>query len=110
MLILHDDAEPHVLLFNYTIQGHTMEVTGVAWHPIDKNLVLTSSLDGSVRIWDLLGESTFGNLCSKHVRKSCHPSLVNHLKYCIHSKIDTIMIHSSMVHVDSFFCTPGPKN
>ena len=48
-------------------QGHTMEVTGVAWHPIDKNTVLTSSLDGSVRIWDLLGESTFGNLCSKHV-------------------------------------------
>lgn len=45
-----------------------MEVTGVAWHPIDKNTVLTSSLDGSVRIWDLLGESTFGNLCSKHVR------------------------------------------
>lgn len=45
-----------------------MEVTGVQWHPIDKNTVLTSSLDGSVRIWDLLGESTFGNLCSKHVR------------------------------------------
>ena len=45
-----------------------MEVTGVQWHPIDKNIVLTSSLDGSVRIWDLLGESTFGNLCSKHVR------------------------------------------
>ena len=46
-----------------------MEVTGVAWHPIDKNTVLTSSLDGSLRIWDLLGESTFGNLCSKHVLK-----------------------------------------
>ena len=46
-----------------------MEVTGVAWHPIDKNTVLTSSLDGSLRVWDLLGESTFGNLCSKHVLK-----------------------------------------
>jgi WD40 repeat protein len=74
MWILHHDAKPHVLLMTYTLQGHTMEVTGVAWHPIDKNIVLTSSLDGSVRIWDLLGESTFGNLCSKHVRKSFLPN------------------------------------
>lgn len=50
-------------------KGHTMEVTGVSWHPSDKNLIISSSLDGSVRIWDLLGEAHFGNLISKHVLK-----------------------------------------
>jgi WD40 repeat protein len=30
---------------------------------------MTSSLDGSVRLWDLLGEAAFGNLVNKHVLK-----------------------------------------
>ena len=42
------------------VQGHMMEVTGVQWHPADKDSVLTSSLDGSLRIWNLLGEALFG--------------------------------------------------
>lgn len=46
-----------------------MEVTGLQWHPHDKNMILTSSLDGSLRIWDLLGEALFGNLTCKHVLK-----------------------------------------
>lgn len=46
-----------------------MEVTGLQWHPIEKNIILTSSLDGSVRIWDLLGLAHFGDLCSLHVLK-----------------------------------------
>lgn len=50
-------------------KGHTMEVTGVAWHPIDKNIILTASMDGSLRIWDLLGEAHFGCLMNKHVLK-----------------------------------------
>ena len=50
-------------------KGHTMELSGVQWHPIDKNLILTSSADGSIRIWDLLGEAHFGNIMSKHVLK-----------------------------------------
>lgn len=50
-------------------KGHTMEVTGAQWHPKDKNYLLTSSLDGSLRIWDLRGEANFGNLCNKHVLK-----------------------------------------
>jgi hypothetical protein len=50
-------------------KGHTMEVTGVAWHPSEKNMVMTSSLDGSIRLWDLLGEAAFGNLQNKHVLK-----------------------------------------
>ncbi len=50
-------------------KGHTMEVTALQWHPSDKNIILTSSLDGSLRIWDLLGEATFGMLMNKHVLK-----------------------------------------
>eukprot|EP01039_Chlorochromonas_danica_P001023 gene1025-1109_t len=50
-------------------KGHTMEVTSLQWHPSEKNLILTASLDGSARIWDLLGEATFGMLVNKHVLK-----------------------------------------
>lgn len=50
-------------------KGHTMEITGVIWHPIHKDCIVTSSLDGTLRIWDLLGESVFGNLVNKHVLK-----------------------------------------
>jgi WD40 repeat protein len=50
-------------------KGHTMEVTHVCWHPSEKNIILTSSLDGTLRIWDLLGEATFGCLINKHVLK-----------------------------------------
>lgn len=50
-------------------KGHTMEVTGVQWHPTEKEVVLTGSLDGSLRIWDLQGETTFGTLVNKHVLK-----------------------------------------
>lgn len=46
-----------------------MEVCCVRWHPTEKNVVMTSSLDGSVRLWDLLGEAAFGNLVNKHVLK-----------------------------------------
>ena len=50
-------------------KGHTMEVTHVKWHPFEKNIVVTSSLDGTLRIWDLLGEAAFGCLINKHVLK-----------------------------------------
>jgi WD40 repeat protein len=50
-------------------KGHTMEVTCCQWHPTQKDTILTASLDGSVRIWDLLGLAHFGDLTSKHVLK-----------------------------------------
>lgn len=50
-------------------KGHIMEVTDVHWHPTDKNCMMTSSLDGSIRLWDLLGEAAFGNLTNKQVLK-----------------------------------------
>lgn len=46
-----------------------MEVTAVQWHPSEKNTVITGSLDGTVRIWDILGEAAFGNLINRHVLK-----------------------------------------
>lgn len=46
-----------------------MEVTGVAWHPSSKTTVLSSSLDGTVRVWDLEGEASFGKLTNKQVLK-----------------------------------------
>lgn len=46
-----------------------MEVTCVCWHPMDRNIIMTSSLDGSMRLWDLTGEAAFGNLINKHVLK-----------------------------------------
>ena len=46
-----------------------MEVTGVQWHPTEKNTVITSSLDGTVRMWDILNEAAFGNLINRHVLK-----------------------------------------
>lgn len=46
-----------------------MEVTCVCWHPTEKNILMTSSLDGALRLWDLMGEAAFGNLMNKHVLK-----------------------------------------
>ncbi|KAJ3098164.1 hypothetical protein HDU97_004212 [Phlyctochytrium planicorne] len=34
-------------------KGHTSALTGLRWHPTDKNNFLTASLDGTVRIWDV---------------------------------------------------------
>lgn len=51
-------------------KGHTMEVTCVCWHPVNKNLILSSSSDGTLRVWDLLGSAVFGNLVNKHVLKT----------------------------------------
>lgn len=51
-----------------------MEITGSCWHPNNKNLLATSSLDGTARIWDLMGEAHFGNLMNKVVLKLRSPS------------------------------------
>ena len=46
--------------------GHTATVTSVDWHPLDRDLMLTSSDDGSARIWNLQGKTQFQMLvCDK---------------------------------------------
>ena len=75
-------------------KGHTMEVTGVAWHPSDKNIILTSSMDGSMRIWDLLGEAHFGCLMNKSVLKIRSDSGQARLgaSCCCYSKLGSRMV------------------
>lgn len=51
-------------------KGHISEVTGAQWHPLERHIVLTSSIDGSVRTWDLeKGKLHFGKLCCEKVFK-----------------------------------------
>jgi WD40 repeat protein len=49
--------------------GHTAAVTGVDWHPFERDIVLTSSNDGSARLWNLNGKTQFHFLvCDKVYR------------------------------------------
>ncbi|CAN0395726.1 unnamed protein product, partial [Discosporangium mesarthrocarpum] len=48
-------------------KGHVTRVTGGDWHPSKKSEVLTCSVDGSVRTWDLNGPLSFDNLTCKQV-------------------------------------------
>jgi WD repeat-containing protein 70 len=46
--------------------GHTAQVTSVDWHPLERDVVLTGSLDGSARLWNLHGKTQFDKLvCDK---------------------------------------------
>eukprot|EP01138_Halocafeteria_seosinensis_P016304 gb/GECG01016634.1/.p1 GENE.gb/GECG01016634.1/~~gb/GECG01016634.1/.p1 ORF type:complete len:833 (+),score=127.50 gb/GECG01016634.1/:1-2499(+) len=49
-------------------RGHIGEVTHAEWHPSDRNITLTSAIEGTVRWWDLNGEIAFdGELFCEHV-------------------------------------------
>jgi WD40 repeat protein/pSer/pThr/pTyr-binding forkhead associated (FHA) protein len=48
--------------------GHTATVTCVAWHPLEKDIVITGSRDGSVRWWDLKkGKRQFSMLTCSNI-------------------------------------------
>lgn len=49
--------------------GHTHTVTGGAWHPKKRDEMITSSLDGTVRIWNLDGKQTFKKTINTTVLK-----------------------------------------
>jgi hypothetical protein len=34
-------------------KGHVSSVTGVQWHPLEKEIILSAAQDGSIRIWNL---------------------------------------------------------
>ena len=45
--------------------GHVANITGVDWHPLNRDIVITCSFDGSVRMWNLEKNKTkFQKLCS----------------------------------------------
>ena len=47
--------------------GHTAAITAVDWHPLERDLVLTTSMDGTARLWNLAsGKLQFEKLtCDK---------------------------------------------
>jgi WD40 repeat protein len=49
--------------------GHTHTVTGGAWHPKLRDRMITSSLDGTIRLWQLDGKTTFDKLINSQVIK-----------------------------------------
>jgi len=51
-------------------KGHTHPVTGAVWHPAEKDLVVTSASDGTLRTWDLNGTTALeGRLCCQKIYK-----------------------------------------
>ena len=59
-------GDPYVL-DNSKTPGHTNTVTATSWHPTQDNMVLSASLDGTCRIWDLNGKRSFDELQSLQV-------------------------------------------
>ncbi|GMF34762.1 unnamed protein product [Phytophthora lilii] len=49
--------------------GHTHATTSGQWHPTVRDQMITSSLDGTVRLWSLGGKQTFDKLINKSVFK-----------------------------------------
>ena len=43
-------GDPYIRDRRHT-HGHIMSITGCDWHPTDGNLFVTSSMDGTVRVW-----------------------------------------------------------
>lgn len=51
-------------------KGHLMEITDHFFHPLHNNIFFTSSLDSTIRIWDLEnGKRSFNNLICSHIIK-----------------------------------------
>ncbi|OQR85054.1 hypothetical protein ACHHYP_12403 [Achlya hypogyna] len=50
-------------------KGHTHACTGGSWHPLLKDTMISSGLDGTVRVWKLHGKTTFDKLINDAVLK-----------------------------------------
>lgn len=59
-------GDPYVL-DNSKTPGHTNTVTATSWHPKQDDMVISASLDGTCRIWDLNGKRSFDELQSLQV-------------------------------------------
>jgi WD40 repeat protein len=60
-------GDPYIADMSNT-KGHTMSLTAAQWHPSERDLVMTASYDGTVRLWDLNGARNFeGKLICKKV-------------------------------------------
>ena len=64
-------------------EGHVAAVTGVQWHPLDDKVMLTSSIDGSIRTWRLDGKLHFDELtCSQVRQRVAMVASGTHCHYC----------------------------
>eukprot|EP01029_Cantina_marsupialis_P023534 TRINITY_DN5897_c0_g2_i1.p1 TRINITY_DN5897_c0_g2~~TRINITY_DN5897_c0_g2_i1.p1 ORF type:complete len:603 (-),score=176.55 TRINITY_DN5897_c0_g2_i1:140-1948(-) len=51
------------------IRGHKANVTDAKYHPLTSELVLTSSIDTTLRVWDINGRVSFDELINRDVIK-----------------------------------------
>ena len=59
-------GNPYLMDKSKTV-GHTNAVYAACWHPDRNDIVMTASLDGTCRIWDMNGETSFDELQSRDV-------------------------------------------
>ncbi|TPX60548.1 hypothetical protein PhCBS80983_g01703 [Powellomyces hirtus] len=50
-------GDPYIRDMRHT-KGHVAALTGCKWHPTEKSTFLTSSLDSTIRIWDVTSKRT----------------------------------------------------
>lgn len=50
-------GDPYLHSMRHT-KGHTTTLTGGVWHPTVNSQFLTSSMDGTIRLWNMAGERT----------------------------------------------------
>ncbi|EQC41201.1 hypothetical protein SDRG_01177 [Saprolegnia diclina VS20] len=61
-------GDPYLLDMVHT-KGHTASCSGGSWHPLLKDTMITSGLDGAVRVWKLNGKTSFDKLLNDAVLK-----------------------------------------
>ena len=62
-------GNPYVL-DNSKTPGHTNTVYAACWHPTRNDICMTASLDGTCRIWDMNGHTSFEELESAEVMRA----------------------------------------
>lgn len=62
-------GNPYVL-DNSKTPGHTNTVYAACWHPSRNDICMTASLDGTCRIWDMNGQTSFDELESRDVMRA----------------------------------------
>ena len=71
---VHVWKDPHQVI---VLKGHAGGITGVAWHPVNHSLLASSSLDGSVKVWDTISgecQTTLAHHSKGIMALAFHPS------------------------------------
>jgi WD repeat-containing protein 70 len=73
---LYQKGDPYVRDLRH-VRGHTSSVTAIQWHPNEKNLFMSSSLDSTIRVWDINRRDTC-KLVWFNPTKQKHPCTAAH--------------------------------